>query len=200
MTVPDVLDQALGVSAGDRLDLVRRARPDTRRNVQRSYESIFEPEFTGALSVPERFAVAVVVARLHGDTPLTAHYEQQFATVEPRAAIITALHEVSDYARTSGPFGQYREPQLAAESTDGPHLDIHSDDRQMLGDELSALLEYAHLLVFRPRESGPAELQKLVDVGWTTGEIVAVSQLVAFLSFQIRLAVGLAVLRSTWKD
>ncbi|WP_104081965.1 CMD domain protein [Cryobacterium sp. Y11] len=200
MTIPDVLDRALDISIGDRLDLVRRGRPATRSNVQLSYQSIFEPAFTGALSVPERFAVAVVVVRLHGDTPLTAHYEQQFAEAESRAEIIQTLHDVSDYGRTSGPFGQFREPALAPESTDGPRLEIRSGDRQVLGDELSALLEYAHLLVFRPRESAPAELQKLVDVGWTTGEIVAVAQLVAFLSFQIRVAVGLTVLRSTWKD
>ncbi|MFC5928853.1 CMD domain protein [Cryobacterium melibiosiphilum] len=199
MTVPDVLDRALGVGAGDRLDRLRRARPETRSNVQLSYQSIFEPEFPGALSVAERFAVAVVVARLHGDTPVTAHYERLFAAVEPRAEVIATLHDVSDYGRTTGPFGQYRESRLGAESTEGLRLTIAADDRQVLGDELTALLEYAHLLVFRPRESGPDELQKLVDVGWTAGEIVAVSQLVAFLSFQIRLAVGLAVLRSTWK-
>lgn len=37
-------------------------------------------------------------------------------------------------------------------------------------------------------------LQALLDAGWSTTEIVTLSQLVAFLSFQIRVVVGLRVL------
>ena len=59
---------------------------------------------------------------------------------------------------------------------------------------LSAALEHAHLLVYRTREaSGPA-LDQLVDAGWSIDGIVTLSQLVAFLAFQQRVAAGLRVL------
>ena len=54
--------------------------------------------------------------------------------------------------------------------------------------------EHAHLLVFHPRDAAPADLQALLDAGWSTTDIVTLSQLVAFLAFQIRVVAGLRVL------
>jgi CMD domain protein len=196
----DVLDHALEIRPGDRLDTVRRARSGTRENAQLSYEAIFEPTHPGNLSIAERFALALAVVRFHGDTPLEAHYAERFAQHEGRAAVAAALESVIAAGGTAGPFGHYRETGLAAESTDGLHLAVSEDARLVLGDELSALIEHVHLLVYRPRESSADALQRLLDEGWTTTELVAVSQLVAFLSFQIRLATGLSVLRSSWEN
>ncbi|MCY1551814.1 CMD domain protein [compost metagenome] len=53
---------------------------------------------------------------------------------------------------------------------------------------------HAHLLVFHPRDASPAALQALLDAGWRTTEIVTLSQLVAFLAFQIRVVIGLRAL------
>ena len=58
----------------------------------------------------------------------------------------------------------------------------------------SAALEQAHLLVFRPRDASPQALQELLNAGWSATDIVILSQLVAFLSFQIRVVVGLRAL------
>ena len=46
------------------------------------------------------------------------------------------------------------------------------------------------MLVLHPRDASPAHLQALVAAGWTTPQIVTLSQLVAFLSFQIRAVAG----------
>ena len=46
------------------------------------------------------------------------------------------------------------------------------------------------MLVFHPRDASAEHLQRLVDAGWRTAEIVTLSQLVAFLSFQIRAVAG----------
>ncbi|NQX26645.1 CMD domain protein [Microbacteriaceae bacterium VKM Ac-2854] len=188
----------MGVLPDDRLDAVRRARPGTRDNAQLSYEAVFEPADAGNLSVAERVALAVVVARFHGDTPLSAHYEAVFAEHESRPAVIEALHAVAAAGITSGPYGVYREAGLAAESVPGLRFSVPDDARAVLGDELAALIEHVHLLVYRPREASADALQALLDEGWTSTDLVIVSQLVAFLSFQIRLASGLAVLRSSW--
>ena len=53
------------------------------------------------------------------------------------------------------------------------------------------------MLVFHPRDAAPASLQAMLDAGWTTTEVVTLSQLVAFLSFQIRVVAGLKVLAAT---
>ena len=64
----------------------------------------------------------------------------------------------------------------------------------MLGARLSAALDHMHLLVFHPRDAAPAALQVLLDAGWSTTDIVTLSQIAAFLSFQIRVVAGLRVL------
>ena len=48
--------------------------------------------------------------------------------------------------------------------------------------------------VFHPRDAAPAALQALLDAGWSTTDIVTLSQIAAFLSFQIRVVAGLRVL------
>jgi uncharacterized protein YciW len=55
-------------------------------------------------------------------------------------------------------------------------------------------LQHAHLLVFHPRDASPAALQKLLDAGWSATDIVTLSQLVSFLTFQIRVVAGLRTL------
>lgn len=192
----DVLDHALGVAPGDQLDTIRGVRADTRANAQRSYEAIFSPAVGNGLSVAERFALAVVISRWHGETPLSAHYESEFSRAESSPEMIVALREVATAGTTSGPYGVYREAGLAGESVEGLRFVVPDDLRAVLGDELSALIEHVHLLVFRPREASAEALQVLLDEGWTTTDLVCASQLVAFLSFQIRYATGLAVLRT----
>ena len=55
------------------------------------------------------------------------------------------------------------------------------------------------MLVFHPRDADVRSLQALLDAGWSTTEVVTLSQLVAFLSFQIRVVAGLKVLAATAK-
>jgi uncharacterized protein YciW len=53
------------------------------------------------------------------------------------------------------------------------------------------------MLVFHPRDADAASLQSLLDAGWSNTGIVTLSQLVAFLAFQIRTAAGLRTLAQT---
>jgi CMD domain protein len=66
--------------------------------------------------------------------------------------------------------------------------------RRVLGPRLVAAVEHAHLLVLHPRDADSAALQALLDAGWSTTGIVTLSQITAFLSFQIRVVVGLRTL------
>ena len=53
------------------------------------------------------------------------------------------------------------------------------------------------MLVFHPRDANAAALQRLLDAGWSNADIVTLSQLVAFLAFQIRAVAGLRTLAAT---
>ncbi len=72
--------------------------------------------------------------------------------------------------------------------------------RAALGDKLCAALEHAHMLVFHPRDSASGLLRTLEAAGWSADDIVTISQLVAFLSFQVRAAAGLRALDANRKD
>jgi len=51
-----------------------------------------------------------------------------------------------------------------------------------------------HLLVFHPRDAAASALQALLDAGWSTTDMVTLSQIAGFLSFQIRVVAGLRAL------
>ncbi|HEY7295968.1 MAG TPA: CMD domain protein, partial [Dehalococcoidia bacterium] len=78
--------------------------------------------------------------------------------------------------------------QLIADLLTGP-------EAADLPARLRAMLAHADLLVVRPAAATPADLQALQAVGLSDAEIVTVSQLIAFVSFQVRVLIGLSLLR-----
>lgn len=191
----DVIDTLVGIEPGSALDAIRNRRPTAREQAQASYRALFEPEGAGEMSLMERFAVAVFVVGLHGGAPETAaHYAAGLTTsgasVELRAAIDGAITA----AKGQGPYGSYPAGPLSREDAPGPTHRIAADSRQVLGPRLAAAFDHTHLLVFHPRDAAPTALQALLDAGWSTTGIVTLSQIVAFLSFQIRVVAGLRAL------
>jgi uncharacterized protein YciW len=67
----------------------------------------------------------------------------------------------------------------------------------VFGAKLTAALAHVHLLVFHPRDASAAGLQRLLDAGWSNSGIITISQLVAFLAFQLRAAAGLRTLAAS---
>ena len=59
---------------------------------------------------------------------------------------------------------------------------------------LKAALDYTATLLLRPLAGDQQALQQLQQAGMDTDQIVALSQLVAFLSFQVRMLAGLRAL------
>jgi CMD domain protein len=115
------------------------------------------------------------------------------------AALVSDVHDVAVAGRAQGPYGAYPPGPLSAEDQTGLGFVVAPETRRVIGPRLGAALEHAHLLVFHPRDASPSALQALLDAGWTTTGVVTLSQLVAFLSFQIRVIDGLSVL-GTQKD
>jgi CMD domain protein len=192
-TTPDVIDELIPVTPHSALDLVRRHRPETRSNAQASYDALFAPQHPGGVTAVERFAVASFVTALYGDLVIAAHYARGLDALDGGAAIREVVTSEARLAATTGPYGDYPDGPLSAESVTGLRYRPSADAAISLG-RLSAAFEHAHLLVFRPREASREALQALLDDGWSTTDIVTLSQLVAFLSFQTRVVTGLRAL------
>ncbi|MBW9095569.1 CMD domain protein [Microbacterium jejuense] len=191
----DVVDELVGIRAGDPLDALRRRRPVTREQLQASHDALFDPRDDAAFTVDERLLVAAFATRSTADDATAARYADVAAAADARRTEIV-LAEASA-AATAGPFGAYREEGLADESTDGRRYEPGIAARDALGERLTAALAHAHLLTFRPREADAAAQARLVDAGWSTDGIVTLSQLVSFLAFQQRVAAGLRALSSS---
>lgn len=185
----DVIDTLLGVTPGDAIDVIRRSRPAAHENTQATYEALFTPADAGDFPLAERFAVASFVLALHGETPLLEVYTAQ---LDPALGALVAAQAAQ--AVRPGPFGVYREPGLAGESQEGPRYQAPTEE---LGEKLAAALTHAALLVQRPRESSTQALEALLEAGWSRESVVTLSQLVAFLTFQVRIVAGLAVLKES---
>lgn len=193
----DVIDHLAEIPAGSRLDEIRRARPDAREHAQQSFLALLEPADPGELALADRYAVAAFVALLHdvpGEPTRASSFYLELLDDEAEPELVRAVRGAANAGRASGPYGDYREPGLAGEARPGP---VAAVDRSVIGDRLAALLEHAHLLVLHPRDARPDALRALVDAGWGADAIVSVSQLVAFLAFQLRLVHGLRTLAAT---
>jgi len=106
--------------------------------------------------------------------------------------------------------------RIAVLEKSGPVIQLHRSRLQALGltdadlaaieqfpnggtlsPRLTAMLTHTDLLTIEPRNATKADLEKLQAVGLTTTEIITISELIAFSSFQIRL---LAALRALSED
>jgi CMD domain protein len=194
MTDPDIIDTLAGLAPGSRLAMIRDRKPVTRQQAQASYRALFAPAEPGDVTLRERFAVAVFVAGLHAQDDIAAFYAHGLARTKPPEALVAAILAQATSARSSGPYGAYPKGRLSVEDVAGPNFHVAEPYRGVLGTRLTAALAHAHMLVFHPRDARAAALQGLLDAGWSNTGIVTLSQLVAFLTFQIRTVVGLRAL------
>jgi CMD domain protein len=185
----DIIDLLAGIAPGSRLDGLRALRPQARENAQLSFEALLEPAEPGSFPLAERYAVAAFVTRLHGFAQAADFYADLLGDEAPE--LVVPVQAAAADGSVSGPVGVYREPGLAAESVPTPPW---TAAEAAFGRRLAAALSHAQLLVVRPREADAAAIRALVEAGWSADDIVSLSQLVAFLSFQVRLAWGLRVL------
>lgn len=193
----DLIDQVLSIRPDSHLDQLRRHREVARDNIQKAYEALFTPHDASQVTVLERFAIASFVTGLHGQIVLADHYAQALSGSEGGIAIAALINDEIERGTTEGPYGVYPAGPLSAENRVGPLYGVAPANRSHIGNKLSAALEHAHLLVFRPRDASKAALQALVDAGWSTPAVVTISQLVAYLAFQVRIVEGLSTLAAT---
>ena len=138
----DLIETLLGLPADAPLTLLRKERADIRQHTEGAYRELVVPAAPGGVSLAERAALAVRVARGDGDASLAQH----FATLGPAA--------------------------------DG-------------AGRMSLLLSYADLVAQHAGQVRQADIDGLRDAGLSPQDIVAVTQLVAFVPFQMRVLAGL---------
>lgn len=124
-----------------------------------------------------------------------ASYEGMFAPevrdISVTERLLAALHG-SRLSKADELAAHYRE-RLLHEGADAALVDAvdagltppSSDER------LATILAFTGKLILKPIEGNRAAVESLVAVGLTTPAIVALGQLIAFLSYQIRVAAGL---------
>ncbi|TCQ23433.1 CMD domain protein [Rhizobium sp. PP-CC-3G-465] len=190
----DIIDTLAGTATGSPLEALRLRRPVTRDNAEKTYRALFQPVNVDDVSLAERFAVALFVAVLHADTASTEHYGALLTGQPDGERLLATVLAAAEAGVTKGPYGAYPDGPLSVENKAGLQYAVASAQRDAIGARLAAALDHAHLLVFRPREASPEALAALAAAGWSSTGIVTLSQLVAFLSFQIRVVAGLKVL------
>ena len=196
----DVIDALVGITPGSPLDAIRARRPEARAHAQATYRALFAPDKPGNVTAQERFATGVFVAGLHGATAIAARYAERLVESGASPAVKDAVEAAVAESRTSGPYGSYPTGPLSREDTAGVSYRVGAATGRALGPRLAAAFEHVHMLVFHPRDAAPASLQALLDAGWSTTDIVTLSQIVAFLSFQIRVVTGLRTLARAVPD
>ena len=188
----DAIDQLAGVGPGSFLDGLRRQKPVTRDNAQASFDALFAPDEGSEMSLAERAAVALFVAGLHQDSDGMVFYRERLPASRITAAQSEALEAEIVRAAGSGPYGRYPAGMLSVEDAPGPLYTPQTGG--VLGPRLPEALGLALRLLFHPRDAAADDLRVLEAAGWSATGIVTLSQLVAFLSFQLRAAAGLRAL------
>lgn len=195
--LPDIIDALAAVTPGGPLDQARARRPEARTHAQGSFAALLVPVDTTRVSLAERAAVALFVARLHDQAEAVAFYGALLRETGSGPGLEPLIVAEAKAAAGTGPYGRFHADN-AHESVDGPVYSVDSiEAAYALGDRLAAALEYAHLLVLHPRDASRDHLGKLLDAGWSTTGIVTLSQLIAFLTFQLRVVEGLRVIGGT---
>ncbi|KRQ01864.1 hypothetical protein AOQ72_10650 [Bradyrhizobium yuanmingense] len=194
MGTQDIIDTLAGIEPGSTLDAIRARRLQARENAQKSYLALFEPIEAGDFSLAERAVVAAFVTGLHGESPVAAFYRDKLAATADGAPLLDAINAEIERGKTSGPYGAYPAGPLSIENKAGLIYRVSAERKPVLGARLVAALEHAHLLIFHPRDAASADMKALLAAGWSSTGIVTLSQLVAFLSFQVRVVSGLRTL------
>ncbi|ASL47576.1 hypothetical protein bAD24_III09280 [Burkholderia sp. AD24] len=161
----DLVSQLAGLHASGSVAALRAARADATRYTQGSHDALFSPDVAD-LTLVERLYAAWYAAWLTPSVTTAQAYRERLLDA-------------------SGDAVQHVSARLAAIETTGVIATATDDPR------LSAILAHTHALITQPAAAGKAELDALVTAGLSTRAIVALAQLVAFVSYQVRVVAAL---------
>ncbi|WP_175965699.1 CMD domain-containing protein [Burkholderia sp. BCC0322] len=117
----------------------------------------------------------------------------------PDLALIERLHAARYVAHQSNAQAladTYRARLIDAGGTPDDIARADADAFDALPRRIGAILAHARLLTRAPVDARPSDLDALKSAGLTTPAIVALSQLVAFVAYQLRVAVAARALQA----
>jgi CMD domain protein len=167
----DLVAQLAGLVPDGHVAALRVFRADATRYTQGSHDALFSSEVTD-LTLRERLFVAWHAARLSRADQSAQAYRARLLALD--AADSAATHALLDA------IAQHRELPF----------ETNADKR------LAAILAHTEVLVLHPATTGQAALAALLAAGLTTRAIVALAQLVAFITYQVRVVAALRALEA----
>lgn len=160
----DVIDQILGVEEGSRIAEIRARHPQLAAQDQAYYEALFDPNEASAAAFPLADRLLIAV----------------------RVASHTGSEAVvAWYAGLAADLGVDAVTIARARDVATPWIDA---------SPLGAAVRHADLLTTRPSAAQASHLQALKEAGFSPAGILSLSQVVAFVSYQLRLIAGLRAL------
>lgn len=163
----DVIDLMAGLAPGSTLYTLRHQRDKVAAATQGSYDAMFDASVDG-LSVTERLLVAHYACSLSQAVEISDHYRSRLVALEVDPALLAMSESVSASHGTAAAF----DPRLRA------------------------MLTFTHTLITDPIAGDKPALMMLAEAGLTTPAIVALAQLIAFLSYQLRVVAGLKAMQA----
>jgi CMD domain protein len=164
----DLIDNIVGLQPGQSLHALRHQRAKVVAATQASYNALFAADLPG-ISLPHRLLVALYACRLSRASKLAAHYLAQIKALDLTALGVDAA---------------------LVQSVDAGQIK-HITDPQLL-----AALTFTRTLIDNPIEGDKAALHELTAAGLSTPAVVALAQLIAFLSYQLRVVAGLEAMQA----
>lgn len=187
-----IIEQLAGIIPGSAVAKNYQRRAVAREQAELSYQLLLYPQTPGPVSVDERRVIAAFVAGLYKEPATQSHYRALLQSVSP-----VWEHELAQILQkidANGPWGSYPSGPLSAEDVSGEIWKHTPEQERIFGSRLIAALEHAHLLATHPRDANATALDHLASAGWDEDGIVVLSQLISFLSFQVRIVAGFAAL------
>jgi uncharacterized protein YciW len=161
-----------GIASAGTVAALRAARADATRYTQGSFDALFDPRATG-LSLDERFAAASYAAALSAAPEAARAYRERLLALGSAAGgAIAALEGFIDEGVT--------------------HANAAGIDAR-----LAAILRHTHALATLTPNPGKSALLRVKQAALSTPEIVALSQLVAFVTYQVRVVAALRALEAS---
>lgn len=161
----DTVAKAAGVAPDSHLATLLQGRADIFALTQITQDAALNPQTAGGISPTERVALACRIAQLNNVSELAAQYQQTYPQI---VSVDAALFQrLADPAQTSTDFDDVR---------------------------LAALIRHVDLVTQTPKDASRADIQALRDAGLTEADIVRLSEIIAFVNYQLRLVAGLQLL------
>jgi CMD domain protein len=158
---PDVVDSVLGITPGSPLALLRGQKPELVAELQAYYEAVFEPDAESAKAFAPDDRYLVAV----------------------RVASHTSSKGVADwYANLAEQAGVDSATIARTRDVGRPWKDA---------TRLGAAIRHADLLTLHPADAQASDLQDLKAAEFTAAGILSLSQVIAFVSYQVRFIAGL---------